>query len=636
MAEQQTTPPPSSSNSRRGLVTRKRLLVLLVLGGLAGGGYYFFGGTGEQQFAATFSARRGPLEIVVTEGGSVEAQEKVEIKSAVEGETKILSIIDEGYLITAEDVANKKVLVELDSTNLSERLTQQELEYQNAYAAFARAREDFAIQLNQNESDILAGTLAAKFARMDFEKYMGGDVAIEILKEVDRYLEESEQEVVLPTSAPEGPAAVSSEEESGAEKAIAADAQAGIVIETKDNNAAAAQKLEILSASIGATIENWPRIDFSRYADVDRLGPGEAGQRLRKIESDLVVNQKELVLSESQLEGTERLFKREFVTKNDLENDEMKVRRNAIAVEQSGIEKDLFLRYEFPKMAEKLLSDYGEAQRKLQRTRQSAVSKLAQSEAQLKSAEANFELRSRQRRKLIEQIENCTIRAEKPGLVVYGGSGDRWWDNNRVEEGASIRERQIIITLPDTARMAVEVKVHEAYVKFVRKGLKARIRIDAQREQLLTGEVVKVGVLPDSQNRWMSPDLKVYATTVNIEGNDDTLKPGMSAQVEIIVDTLPDVLYVPLQAIFSEGNERVCYVSTLAGTSRRVVETGQFNDSFIEIKSGIDEGDTVLLREPERNKKPGEREESGGGAGKTEVSQPERKREAAASEVSAA
>jgi len=53
-------------------------------------------------------------------------------------------------------------------------------------------------------------------------------------------------------------------------------------------------------------------------------------------------------------------------------------------------------------------------------------------------------------------------------------------------------------------------------------------------------------VLPDSQNRWLNPDLKVYLTTITIDGTHDWVKPGMSAKVEILVDRLADVVYVPV------------------------------------------------------------------------------------------
>ena len=307
-------------------------------------------------------------------------------------------------------------------------------------------------------------------------------------------------------------------------------------------------------------------------------------------------------LSQSKLSGTQRLYEKQFVTKSDLEQDEMTLKRGTTDVESAKVAKELFLKYEFNKSAQKMLSDYLQSQSKLQRTRQSAVAKIAQVEATLRSAEANYDLQATQRRKIKKQIEKCTIRATKPGLVVYGsGNNERYYGNEQIEEGATVRERQVIITIPDTTRMAVNANIHEGYVKLVNKGQKVRVRADANRDRLLTGEVTKIAVLPNSENRWMNPDVKVYETNINIEGNNDWLKPGMSAQVEIVAGVLNDVVYIPLDAVFNEDSKRVVYISTLTGPQRREVETGEFNDSSIEVKKGLAEGEVVLLRAPEKN-----------------------------------
>ncbi|MDX9975381.1 MAG: hypothetical protein RBU21_20510, partial [FCB group bacterium] len=67
-------------------------------------------------------AKRGPLNISVLEKGNVEALESQLIKSEVRGQTKILDIVEEGYQVTPEDVANKKVLVRLDDSEVQEDL----------------------------------------------------------------------------------------------------------------------------------------------------------------------------------------------------------------------------------------------------------------------------------------------------------------------------------------------------------------------------------------------------------------------------------------------------------------------------------------------------------------------------------
>jgi HlyD family secretion protein len=187
----------------------------------------------------------------------------------------------------------------------------------------------------------------------------------------------------------------------------------------------------------------------------------------------------------------------------------------------------------------------------------------------------------------------------RSGLLVYGGGRDDMYyggGNEAIREGATVRERQSIFTIPDMSKMCVNVKIHESYIKKVRKGQKARITLDAFPDKILSGEVTKVGVLPDSQNRWMNPDMKVYLTTIAIEGTHEWLKPGMTAKVEILANHLDSVLYVPIQAVVPTDGQQFCYLANGRKPEQRRVEIGEFNDEFIEIKSGLKEGERVLLR----------------------------------------
>ena len=143
------------------------------------------------------------------------------------------------------------------------------------------------------------------------------------------------------------------------------------------------------------------------------------------------------------------------------------------------------------------LPPFSELLPELDRARKAAVSKLAQAEAKLKSAQAQYNVQLRQRKELNEQLEKCIIKAKKPGLVVYGGGRDDMYyygDQERIREGATVRERQAIITIPDMTKMAVNVKIHESYIKKIKKGQKARITVDAFPDQVLEGEITKVGV----------------------------------------------------------------------------------------------------------------------------------------------
>jgi len=670
---------------RRKAGVKRRWKVLAVIALLALSGYWLLGG-GEDavQGGTTYTVNRGTLTITVLEGGSIEAKESQEIKSEVQGQTKILSIVEEGYLVTPEDVENGKILVELDSKDLLDKQVEQELQYQNSLASLTEATEQYEIQINQNQSDIKAAELLVRFARMDFEKYLGVKVAEEIISELGLDMEVLEQPLPVVTQPEEvsfqpsmddylgewalsmqfrdrpmnlklkigeaegktsalltapglAPAAVEdiALDDSGLELAYTMDfhgqpMEMSLLLRSDGltGNGVLSDASGMFSAEIEGTrkpppaavqdaapslqeaaanpVPSHAAIDFSKYADPDLLGDGEARQKLRKLEDDFVLSEEEVGLSQSKLDGTKRLYDREFVTKTELENDTITLKRKDINRQSAETAKALFIKYEFPKEAEKLLSDYEEALRKLVRARKLAVSKLAQAEAKKNSAEARHKLQTRKRDEIREQIEKCVIKATKPGLVVYGGGRERYYREERIEEGATVRERQVIITIPDTTTMTVDVKVHESFVKRVKKGQRARIRVDAYPDQQLTGTVEKIGVLPDSQNRWMNPDLKVYTTTIVIDGTHDWLKPGMSSEAEIIIDELPDVLQVPLQAVSPSNGEQVCYVANSFGAERRVVKTGAFSESFIEITHGLEVGEVVLLRAPEGMEETGE------------------------------
>ena len=130
---------------------------------------------------STFKARHENLTVTVTESGSIKARKSIDLKSEVEGRATIITIVPEGTIITPEDVCNGKVLVELDSGDLKEQLTQRQIEFTSADASSAQAKEAYDIQVKQNESDISAAELKVKFALMDFQKYLGETLANHII-----------------------------------------------------------------------------------------------------------------------------------------------------------------------------------------------------------------------------------------------------------------------------------------------------------------------------------------------------------------------------------------------------------------------------------------------------------------------
>jgi len=124
----------------------------------------------SRQNGLTVPVSRGPLRISVTESGTIKSRDQVVVKSEVEGRTTILWIIDEGTYVKKDDL-----LIELDSSNLGDQKTRQQITVLNAEAAYIRATENLAVTKSQGESDIATARLDCDFADLDLEKYLKGE-----------------------------------------------------------------------------------------------------------------------------------------------------------------------------------------------------------------------------------------------------------------------------------------------------------------------------------------------------------------------------------------------------------------------------------------------------------------------------
>jgi len=514
--------------ARRPLIILISVAVVIVVGVFGFLRQKTGGSDGSKTGTGLFTVERGDLTISVTESGDIKAVDSVDIKSKVEGRATIVNIVPEGTNITPEDVNDGKVLVEMDSSKLTEQLSQREIEVSTAKASFSDANESFLIQVKQNESDVTAAKLKVEFALMDFKKYLGESIAREVIDKM-----------------------------------------------ASDPN---------INPDLTSLIN-----------DPNSLG-GEASKRIDTLRDAILLAQGGLEKAVDILEGTQKLYDANYASELELKSAKLDVDR--FTVQQKAAEKDLrlFKLYDFPKQARTFLSDYHEAKLELVRTEARARAQLAQARAKLTSADARFKMQTKRLEKLHDQIKACVIKAPAPGQIVYWSSTQQWV-RYKIEQGAEIPEGYKIITIPDASQMKVEVKIHETWIDRIEPNQPAKISIAAFPNEVFVGKVLKKAPLADP-DRWMNPDLKVYATDVSIDGANDSIKTGMSGKVEILIDELSDVLYVPIQSVVTVDEKELCYVKAGGRSQKREVETGLFNDDFVEIKSGLTEGEKVLLNPP--------------------------------------
>lgn len=542
------------------------------------------------------------MSIDVLEGGTIEATQAQIIKSKVEGRdgTTILKIIDEGYQVTEEDVKNELILVELDSSAIVERIKSQETEVQGALANLMEYVKQREIRESANLSSIKDASVKAKFALMDFQKYLGESAAQKILDDI-------------------GISADSIEEEAGERSAAGASLFASSLLDVSNGNTINGGGDEVLMDGLSdpdPLLDQWgganeqdllPEIreydvDFGKFAQEGNeklLGDGDARQELRKLKDAVLIAEAEFALKKKTYEGAVRLADKGFITPNELQNKKIDFDKSQNSLASTKATLKLFQTYNIQKEAEQFLLNYEQALMRLSRAKKDAIAEMADSVGDLNRAERYYRWEKKQLNDLREQYIACTIKAERPGLVVYGDGSDRWDPDEIIREGAKVRERQAIITIPDMRHMAVKVRIHESQVKRVRKGMPVKISVDAEPDKALTGEVDNVGVLPDSENRRFNPDQKVYKTSIKIAGVHDWLKPGMAAEGRIIIRIIPDIVMIPVQAVFNHKNVTFCCIKSGSNIETRVIQIDDYNNRFAAIKSGVEEGEVVLLQKPE-------------------------------------
>jgi hypothetical protein len=138
--------------------------------------------------------------------------------------------------------------------------------------------------------------------------------------------------------------------------------------------------------------------------------------------------------------------------------------------------------------------------------------------------------------------------------------------------------------------MRVKVGVHESKVDQLRQGMRARIRVQDREFQ---GSVVTIANRPD-QDYFMAT-AKKYSIKVKIDGTPKDLRPGMTAEVEILVAHLENVISLPVAAVAEKSGQNFCCVKNGSVLERRNVVLGQGNDKFVEVKGGVEVGEEVVL-----------------------------------------
>ena len=190
-------------------------------------------------------------------------------------------------------------------------------------------------------------------------------------------------------------------------------------------------------------------------------------------------------------------------------------------------------------------------------------------------------------------MEAGSVYARQPGLVVYeeyaSASAPR-----KVRVGDRVTASQGVVTIPEVSRMLAESSVRETDVYRLRLGQPVTIRVDAFPDLTLEGQVTSIGALArTSYDRPFGG--KRFDLVVEVESSVVELRPEMTARLDILVGERPDILMIPINAVFEWDGVSVVHVLWGGRIDTRPVELGESNQFDVEVLAGLREGDRVSL-----------------------------------------
>ncbi|MBE7465932.1 MAG: hypothetical protein HS116_20850 [Planctomycetes bacterium] len=209
----------------------------------------------------------------------------------------------------------------------------------------------------------------------------------------------------------------------------------------------------------------------------------------------------------------------------------------------------------------------------------------------------------------IERLERCTRTAPHDGIVVYREIG--WRSKKKVALGERVNEWQPPFDLPSYDKMKVRTQVPESVVRQLKArregqaGSKALVRIKTLPDVVYHGEVTWIDGWARDRNAKLSDadikaqglaGLRVFDLEVELEESDPTrLREGFKASVAFPIETLPNTLAVPRQAVRYAGRQAVVRVAGASGGSDRPVTLGPESNGQVVIREGLQAGDRVWV-----------------------------------------
>ena len=191
--------------------------------------------------------------------------------------------------------------------------------------------------------------------------------------------------------------------------------------------------------------------------------------------------------------------------------------------------------------------------------------------ANINSAQVNSNIQK-------NSLQNTTITAPISGVM----------DGKNVSIGQYINIGTVLGKVKDTSSINAVIQVKESDLTYVKVGGKATLKLDGESSKEYEGIIQNIDAAADSSSR-------VFSCKIKIDNKNGELKPGVFGKVEIETGSTKKSMSLPIEALGgSEGNYYV-FVNNKGVAKKCTVTTGEVSKDTIEIKSGIQAGNEVII-----------------------------------------
>ena len=224
----------------------------------------------------------------------------------------------------------------------------------------------------------------------------------------------------------------------------------------------------------------------------------------------------------------------------------------------------------------------------------------AKSQEDLEDAQYNYDTAESSLSKTESDLNETIITAPMDGIVV----GEPKTAGTMAVQGNS--NPTVIMTIADLSKKQILAKVDETDIGNVKVGQQATFTVDTYTGKTFTAKVSKISQT-DVSNSWNtnssstssssnSNSVIYYYVVLDVDDPENLLLPAMTARVEIITAEKDDALAVPISALKTDSQGSYVVVDLGKGqTENRYVETGIYSDEYVEIVSGLSDGDSILV-----------------------------------------